>query len=71
MRELTRNQAIVLDNIKEFIVDHGYSPTCSELQKIMGFASGNSITGYLIAIESKGHIKRTPKIARSIVVLQA
>ena len=71
MKELTRNQALVLKQIEWFISEHSYSPTHSELQKAMGFKSVNSIVEYLEAIERKGHIKRTPKISRSIVVLQA
>ena len=70
MKELTVKQERVFLGIKEFIDEHSYSPTNSEIQKRMGFLSVNSVTGYLDAIEKKGYIKRTPKIARSIVVLQ-
>ena len=69
MKELTKKQKNVLDAVKAYIAKEGFPPTCQELQTILGFASANSITGYLDAIEKKGFIKRKPRLSRSIVVL--
>lgn len=69
MKDLTKKQKKVLDTIKSFISEEGFPPTCQELRTILGFASANSITGYLDAIEKKGFIKRKPRLSRSIVVL--
>lgn len=71
MKELTIKQKVVFEAIKEFINEVGFPPTCQELKTALGYSSANSITEYLAAIEKKGYIKRTPKISRSIVVLQA
>ena len=70
MKELTLKQQIVLDYIKRHIRDLEFPPTCQEIKNALGYSSANSITGYLKALEDKGHIRRTPKISRSIVVLQ-
>ena len=67
--KLTKKQKCVLESIKEFIASNGFPPTCIELKNILGYSSANSITEYLVAIERKGYIKRTPNIARSIVIL--
>jgi repressor LexA len=69
MKDLTVKQKTVLNAIKEFIDRNSFPPTCQELKNMLGYSSANSITGYLDLIEKKGYIKRTPNIARSIVVL--
>lgn len=69
MKSLTEKQRNVLEAIKLFILDNGFPPTHQELKSVMGYKSANAIVDYLIAIEKKGYIKRTPKISRSIVVL--
>ena len=71
MNKLTSKQERVLDYIKRHIKDLEFPPTCQEIKTALGYASANSITGYLNALEKKGYIRRTPKISRSIVVLQA
>ena len=71
MKKLTTKQNNVLKYINKFIKDFKIPPTCQEIRAGLGYASANSITGYLNALEKKGYIKRTPKTARSIVVLQA
>lgn len=71
MKELTVKQELVFSAIKEFIDKNNFPPTCNELKNILGYSSANSITEHLLFIEKKGYIKRTPAIARSIVVLQA
>lgn len=71
MKELTIKQKLVFEAIKEFIDKNSFPPTCNELKNMLGYSSPNSITGHLDFIEKKGYIKRTPAIARSIVVLQA
>jgi repressor LexA len=70
MKALTEKQAIVFKEIKGFIKLNGYSPTCKELADLIGYPAVNSIYEHLAFIEKKGYIKRTPKIARSIVVLE-
>ena len=71
MKKLTDKQLAILTYIKGFITNNGYSPIPKEIQSQFGYASQNAAIEHLNAIEKKGYIKRTPKIARSIVVLQA
>ncbi len=70
MKELTVKQRMVFNAIKEFIDKNSFPPTCNELKNMLGYSSPNSITDHLGFIEKKGYIRRTTKIARSIVVLQ-
>lgn len=71
LKPLTEKQNSIFEYIKKHINDLGYSPTSKEIQKHFDFNSGNAAYEHLKWIEKKGYIKRTPKIARSIVVLQA
>ena len=71
MKKLTDKQSAILTYIKDYIVSNGYSPIAKDIQSQFGYASQNAALEHLNAIEKKGYIKRTPKIARSIVVLQA
>ena len=71
MKELTLKQEAILTYVKSFIADNGYAPIPKEVKVFFGYASENAAIEHLNAIEKKGYIKRTPKIARSIVVLQA
>jgi repressor LexA len=70
MIELTEKQRCALEAIKSFISVNSFPPTSSELTLILGYSSNNSVVGLLSAIERKGYIKRTSRIARSIVVLE-
>ena len=69
MKKLTEKQNKVYEALKKFINDNGYPPTTAELKSSLGYSSENSIVEHLSLIEKKGYIKRTPNIARSIVVL--
>lgn len=61
------------DEIEQFIVDyvgeHGYSPTISEIGEAIGVSSPNAVRNHLTKMEEAGRIKTTPRIARSIVLL--
>ena len=54
--------------IELFIKTHGYSPSVRELMAIMGRTSTSHVHGLLHDLESKGFIRQTPGIARSIVL---
>ena len=70
MKQLTEKQLAIFNYIKEFIAENGYSPIAKEIQEEFGYASQNAAIEHLLLIEKKRYIRRTPKIARSIVVLQ-
>lgn len=69
MKALTAAQTKVLDWIKAYVREKGYAPTRSEIAEGMGFASGNAAEEHLQALSRKGAIRITPKVARSIVVV--
>lgn len=68
MNKLTEKQQSLLEAIKEFIADNGFSPSLPELQGICGYKHIRSIFDKLNCLEDKGFITRTPSEARSIVV---
>lgn len=69
MKELTQAQTKVLDWIKRYIGNHGFAPTRSEIAEAMGFSSTNAAEEHLQALARKGAIRITPRVARSIVVV--
>lgn len=71
LKPLTMKQSVILNFIIKFISDNGYSPTSEDIKNHFQFNSANAAFEHLKWIEKKGYIKRTPNIARSIVVLQA
>ena len=67
MKKLTNKQTVILDYIKVFIENHGFSPTIREI----GENFEMSVIGaydHVRAIENKGHIIRNRKTARSILI---
>lgn len=71
LKPLTKTQNLIFEFIKGFIDENSYSPTSKDIQKRFDFKSVNAAFEHLKWIEKKGYIKRTPNVARSIVVLQA
>jgi len=71
LKPLTDKQQMILDYVVSYIGDNGYSPTSKDIQLAFGFQSVNGAYEHINWIEKKGYIKRTPNVARSIVVLQA
>ena len=70
LKPLTDTQQKILSFICDFIEENSYSPTSKEIMTHCNFNSPNAAYEHLKWIEKKGYIKRTPKIARSIVVLK-
>ena len=68
-KKLTDKQGAILDYIKDFISEMGYPPTSKDIQLHFKFNSPNAAFEHLKWIEKKKYIKRTPNVARSIVVL--
>jgi repressor LexA len=59
----------VLEAIKQYIAEHGYSPSTIELAKMLDLASPSTINHHLRSLEQDGLIRRTEGVARSIVVI--
>jgi len=68
--ELTERQKQILSRIKAFIRKRGFSPSVRDVAAENGMRSPNSAKSVLDALQKKGFIRRDPKIARSIVLLQ-
>lgn len=69
-QKLTARQAKVLAFIKSYIAQHGYPPSNRDVMENLGCASPNGAACHLRVLESKGHIRRDRRVARSIVVLE-
>ncbi len=57
MSELTERQQEVLNILRNFIEENGYSPTLNELSSILGTGSPRRLQPHLIALEKVGIIK--------------
>ena len=64
-KQLTKRQQTVLETIRAWIRERGYSPTIRELGKLLGIKSLRGVTTHLDAIAKKGFLKRESR-ARSI-----
>ncbi len=67
-KQLTTRQHTVLETIRAWIRERGYSPTIRELGQKLGIKSLRGVTTHLDAIAKKGFLKREPR-ARSISLL--
>ena len=67
-KELTDRQAEVLAYIKKYIAKFGYSPSFRAIAERFDIQAAG-VSGHLMALESKGYIRRDKRTARSIVVL--
>lgn len=65
---LTLKQKILVETIKEYQKEKGYTPTIKELCEITGKCQ-STIFERLMILEKKGAIETTSGKARSIVVL--
>lgn len=67
---MTPKQKEVLEEIKKFIKENGYSPTVRELCKIMCVSSPTTIHTHLTALKDKGYITYQEKKSRTIKVIE-
>jgi len=65
---LTDRQIEILEFVRGFISENGYSPSIREISNNFNITPKGA-QEHIIAIEKKGYIKRIPKIARGIIVL--
>ncbi len=67
---LTRRQREILDFVKNFIKEKGYSPSLHEIGKAFGLTSPATVHKHILNLISKGLIKRGWNRSRSIEVLE-
>ena len=66
---LTKRQESVLRFISNFSTENGYPPTVQEIAVSFDIFR-NAAHQHIWAIERKGYIRRTPNVARGLVVLK-
>ncbi|MEK3882405.1 MarR family transcriptional regulator [Paenibacillus sp. PL2-23] len=69
MKELTKKQAAVLECVKAFIQQKGYSPTTRELAEALGYQSSSTVHSLLDKLAAKGYISKEASGPRTIRVL--
>src|SRR5277367_6692452 len=67
---LTQRQQMVLDYIRQSIVDRGYPPTLREIGARMGIRSTNGVNDHLRALERKGYLTREDMKSRALRPIQ-
>src|ERR1700761_1172666 len=70
MQGLTERQQMVLDYIRQSIVDRGYPPTLREIGARMGIRSTNGVNDHLRALERKGYLTREDMKSRALRPVQ-
>ena len=63
---MTKSQAKLLEFIKEYYKNNGYSPSYDEMRKPMGLASKSMVHSFITSLEKHGKIKRVRHSARSV-----
>lgn len=66
---VTKKQSDLLDFIKQYVTQHGVSPSFDEMADYMGIKSRGNIHRYLEALTERGLIRRDQKFRRSLVVI--
>lgn len=70
IRQGERRRAQMLKFINKHIAQKGYSPTIHEIGAAVGVNSPNAVRNHLLKMEEEGLIRMTPRVARSITVLE-
>lgn len=68
--QLTDKQLKILYIIKDFIIEHGYSPTVREIGKLAGLRSSATVDTYLKILQKKGYIKKVEGKMRTIRIVK-
>lgn len=67
MNTPTAKQAKVLDFLKAYRKQHGYSPSSRDIQSHFGFQSQTAAVNHIKALAKKGLVKVHPNISRAVV----
>lgn len=65
---LTKKQKRILDYLKDFISEHGYSPSFEEICHAFGYTSLATVHEHLTNLAAKGYIRKSYRGSRSIEV---
>ena len=67
--KLTKKQLAVLDFLRDFTDEKGYSPSYREIMSGLGLSSVSAVAEHIDNLISKGVLKKIPGAARSLEVL--
>jgi repressor LexA len=67
---LTARQHQAYDFIRDFIREHGYSPTLQEIAAALGITGNVGVLRHLDALERQGLLRRTLRNSRAIVLTE-
>ena len=70
MATLTKRQKQLIDYLENYISEHGYAPTLSEVGQYFGLSSLATVHKHLRNLETKGFIKRQHNHSRALEVAQ-
>ena len=68
MATLTKRQKQLVDFLENYITEHGYAPTLSEVGQYFGLSSLATVHKHLHNLEQKGFIKRQHNHSRALEV---
>ncbi|MEU3641869.1 transcriptional repressor LexA [Lentzea sp. NPDC034063] len=66
--ELPERQQMILVAIRDWVVEHGYSPSTREIGEAVGLKSSSSVSRHLTSLEDKGYLKRGGSVTRPMDV---
>lgn len=67
----TKKQREILDYIKAFIGEHGYSPSYREIMNGLNYTSVATVSLHVNSLINRGHLRKRDRSARSLEVVDA
>ena len=67
--KLSKKQLAVLDFLRDFTEENGYSPSYREIMTGLGLSSVSAVAEHIENLVSKGVLKKVPGAARSLEIL--
>lgn len=69
-KRLGKRQSQILDFIRAFVAEKGFSPSNREIGDAVGLSSSSTTHSHIAALEVKGYIRRDPGKPRSIQLVE-
>lgn len=66
----TKKQREILEFIKKFITEHGYSPSYREIMTGLNYTSVATVSLHVNSLIARGHLRKRDRSARSIEVVE-
>ncbi|MBQ3352751.1 hypothetical protein IJG89_00135 [Candidatus Saccharibacteria bacterium] len=67
--KLTKKQLAVLDFLRDFTDENGYSPSYREIMNGLGLSSVSAVAEHIDNLVARGALKKVPGAARSLEIL--